>query len=432
MTQPIHSWREAFQSYLQTQSLIIFFMGFAAGLPYLLIFSTLSVWLTESDVSRSSIGFFSWVGITFSIKVLWAPIVDSFNIPWLGKRFGKRRSWILLAQVIIALTLFSIGQTDPGTNLKVIVFLAVTVAFASATQDICIDAYRIESAGAEYQGTLSAMYIFGYRVALLVAGAGALYIAEYKSWAVSYTVMACLMSLGMLSVLVAKEPRHREKVEPEFQIKSWLKDSVLEPFADFFSRYAKLSLLILLLVSLYKLSDVTMGSMANPFYLDIGFSKLDIANIGKVFGFVMTLIGSALGGVLVMRYGIFRPLLIGAILVASSNLLFAIMAMVGAQKWMLIITISADNISGGLATAAFIAYLSSLTSTNYTATQYALFSSIMTLPAKFLSGFSGIFVERYGYFDFFIYAAALGLPAIALVILVMVKQVETGKEKENF
>lgn len=437
----LHSWREALLSYSQPRVLALFFLGFAAGLPYLLVFSTLSAWLTEAGVSRATIGFFSWVGITFSIKVLWAPVVDRLPLPGLTRRLGRRRSWILVAQIGVAMGLVGMALVGPQHSLTQLAVLAVWVAFASATQDVAVDAFRIESARAEYQGVMAAMYIFGYRVALLVAGAGALYTAEIANWVTAYLVMAALMGVGIVTVLVVKEPEvpgNGDRVEQEQRVVAFLANSahlpalqrrlwawfigaVICPFSDFFHRNGGRAFVVLALIGLYKLSDITMGVMANPFYLDLGFSKSEIASIAKFFGFFMLLAGSAVGGLLVVRFGILRPLLLGAVLVAATNLLFAFLAKTGPEIAMLAVVISADNLSGGLATAVFIAYLSSLTNTAYTATQYALFSSLMTLPAKFLGGFSGVVVEGYGYFSFFVYAAAIGIPAILLVLYLLLR-----------
>lgn len=430
------SWREAAEVYLQPRVLTLFFLGFSAGLPFLLVFSTLSAWLREAEVSRTAIGFFSWVGITYSIKVFWAPVIDRLPLPLLTRALGKRRSWMLVAQCGIAGGLLIMAGLDPRGDLTVFALAAVLVAFSSATQDIAIDAFRIESAEKEVQGAMSATYIFGYRVALLVAGAGALYIAEFMSWPAAYTAMAALMGVGIGTVLLIREPDHsangragelEARVErfllrnahlPQWQrrLGAWFIDAVVCPFVDFFSRNGWLALWILLLIGMYRISDITMGVMANPFYLDIGFSKAEIASVSKIFGFFMSIIGSFLGGILVMRYGIMGPLLAGGVLVAGTNLLFALLAGIGPDLTMLAVVISADNLSGGIANAVFIAYLSSLTNTAYTATQYALFSSLMTLPGKFIGGYSGVVVDVYGYVSFFVYAACVGIPAILLVM----------------
>ncbi len=400
--------------YSHPRVVAMLFLGFSAGLPLLLVFSTLTAWLTEEGLSRTAIGFFAWVGITYSIKVIWAPVVDHVSLPGLRK-LGQRRSWILLAQLGIAAGLIAMSQLEPAKQLPLLAMLAVFVAFCSATQDVAIDAYRIEAVDKNKQGAMSATYILGYRLAMLMAGAGAFYIAEFKSWNVSYLTMGLLLLSGIATTLLISEPLKRKPRHYE-SFKQWIHMSVVAPFKEFFTRYGRLALIILCLVGFYRLSDITMGIMANPFYLDMGYSKLDIANIGKIFGFVMTIVGAGAGGVLVVRYGIYGPLLLGGILVASTNLLFVVLSTLEPSLPWLAIVISADNLSGGLAGAAFIAYLSSMTSAEHTATQYALFSSLMTLPAKFLSGFSGLVVDAQGYAIFFLLAAFLGIPAILLTM----------------
>lgn len=436
MTHNNMSWTQALQVYLQRPVIGMVFLGFSAGLPFLLVFSTLTAWLTDAEVSRSAIGFFAWVGITYSIKVLWAPVIDRLVLPLLGNRLGQRRSWILCGQLGIAVGLMLMAGVDPAVNLTQVAALAVLVAFSSATQDIAIDAYRIESARDEVQGAMSAAYILGYRVAILFAGAGALYIAEGFSWSVSYQVMAMSMVVGIIAILWLPEPEHKQdrlsrEVETGMirellgeaaagksrsQLQQWIVVAVICPFVEFFKRNGRFALFLLVLISVFRISDIAMGIMANPFYLDLGYTKSEIATVAKFFGFFMTIAGSALCGVLVVKWGILRPMLLGAILVASTNLLFALLAQIGiADITWLAVVISADNLSAGIATTAFIAYLSSLTSRSYTATQYALFSSLMTLPGKFLSGFSGLVVDSSGYAAFFIVAACLGLPAIVMV-----------------
>ena len=414
------------------------FLGFSAGLPFLLVFSTLSAWLRDSGLALSTIGFFSWIGITYSIKVFWAPVVDRAPIFILTDRMGKRRSWMLSAQLLIALGLAGMALSDPQSQLQQLALFALLVAFGSATQDITIDAYRIEAVDKLLQGAMAASYVFGYRVALLVAGAGAFYIAAAQTWQYAYFSMACLMGIGMITTLIIAEPAHPAsesagKLETELahklgldkdggriaRLAAWFTGAVISPFVEFFKRNGLLALLILLLISTFRLSDITMGVMANPFYLDLGFSKIEIANVTKVFGFFMTILGAGLGGIFVLRYGIYKPLLLGAILVPITNLFFVWLAVSAPDLVNLAIVISIDNLSGGFATSAFIAYLSSLTNTTYTATQYALFSSLMTLPAKIIGGFSGIVVEAAGYAYFFLYAGLLGAPALLLIIYLM-------------
>ncbi len=450
MNEARRSWGEALRVYARPRVLGMVFLGFSAGLPFLLVFSTLSAWLHDAGTSRTLIGFFSWVGITYSIKVFWAPVIDRLPLPVLTRLLGKRRSWMLLAQLGIAAGLLAMALTDVQADLTRLAAFALWVAFCSATQDITVDAYRIEAVEKALQAAMAATYVFGYRLALLAAGAGAFYIAEFSSWPVAYMSMAALMLVGITATLVIREPQVgvqastrelEQRVEaligvrgqghgPLQRLALWFSDAVVSPFVDFFTRNGRLALVILALIGVYKLSDITMGVMANPFYLDLGFSKTEIADVTKIFGFFMTIGGAALGGVLVVRYGIMRPLLLGAALVATTNLLFALLAVVEPNLGLLALVVSADNLSGGIATAVFIAYLSSLTNSAYTATQYALFSSLMTLPAKLLGGLSGIIVDAHGYALFFIYAALVGLPAILLVAYLMRNQVSLAAEPE--
>lgn len=427
------TWSESFRVYLKPRVIAMLFLGFSAGLPYLLVFSTLAAWLRDMDVSLSAIGFFGWIGITYSLKVLWSPVVDRLRIPVLGASLGQRRSWMLLGQLGIIVGVLGLSIVDPRQQLGLVAGLAFLVAFSSATQDVAIDAYRIEAVVREYQGAMSSMYILGYRVAMLVAGAGSLYIAQFASWPIAYVAMAALMAAGVLTVLVINEPesdavddRAQPERQPQFESLSgklargarWLKDAVIAPFADFFRRNGRYALVILLFIGLFRLSDIVMGIMANPFYLDLGFSKADIASIGKIFGFFMTIAGSFLGGIFVVRYGVFGPLVAGATMVALTNLLFAQLSLIGPDLHWLTLAISADNLSGGFSNAVFVAYLSGLTNRSYTATQYALFSSVMTLPGKFVSGFSGMVVAHSSYTFFFTYAAIMGVPAILLALYI--------------
>ncbi len=419
--------------YTRPEVLAMALLGLSSGLPFLLVFSTLSAWLHDAGVTRTVIGFFSWVGVTYSIKVLWAPVIDRLPLPLLTRLLGRRRSWMLLAQLGIAVGLYAMTLVNPATQTALLALLAVAVAFASATQDIVIDAWRIEAVAERLQGAMAAAYVAGYRVALLLAGAGALWLADLYGWVPSYRVMAALMGIGIVTTLLVREPQVsveaaaralEQRLERRlglFDLKgrarlltAWFVDAVIAPFVDFFSRNGHVAWWILALVATYKLSDITMGVMANPFYLDMGYSKSEIAAVSKLFGFGMTLFGAALGGVLVARLGLHRPLLLGAVLVAATNLLFATLALMPHDLLWLTVVISADNLSGGIATSAFIAWLSSLTSVAYTATQYALFSSLMTLLAKLIGGFAGVVVDSQGYFVFFLYAGLLGLPAILL------------------
>ena len=418
------------------------FLGFSAGLPFLLVFSTLNARLADVGVETATIGFFSWLGITYSIKVFWAPVVDRLKLPLLDRLLGKRRSWILLAQAGIATGLYLMAHVDATVAPEMMAFCGLLVAFSSATQDVAIDAYRIEIAEERLQAALAATYIFGYRLALLVAGAGALYLAEFWSWQVSYEVMALLVGVGMVTVLIVREPRVNhyaaaqdiaDKIEHEASKRThlnprlarfigWFYAAIAGPFLDFFRRYKELAILILVMVAVYRISDIAMGVMANPFYLDfMGFSKTQVADVTKIFGFFMTIAGSLVGGVLVVRYGVRRILLAGAIMTAATNLLFVVLAQYPPNIVTLALVVSADNLSGGIANVALIAWLSSMTSAAFTATQYALFSSLMTLPGKFIGGFSGIVVAGFGYAEFFLVAGIMGVPAILLAIYMMRK-----------
>ncbi|MDL0430125.1 MFS transporter [Marinobacter sp. TBZ242] len=411
------------------------FLGFSAGLPFLLVFSTLNARLADVGVETATIGFFSWLGITYSIKVFWAPVVDRVKLPLLDRLLGKRRSWILLAQAGIATGLYLMAHVNATVAPEMMALCGLLVAFSSATQDVAIDAYRIEIAEERLQAALAATYIFGYRLALLVAGAGALYLAEFWSWQVSYEVMALLVGVGMATVLIVREPAVNhfaaaqdiaDKIEHEASKRThlnprlarfigWFYAAVAGPFLDFFRRYKELAVLILVMVAVYRISDIAMGVMANPFYLDfMGFSKTQVADVTKIFGFFMTIAGSLIGGVMVVRYGVRKILLTGAIMTAATNLLFVVLAQYPPNIATLALVVSADNLSGGIANVALIAWLSSMTSAAFTATQYALFSSLMTLPGKFIGGFSGIVVAGFGYGEFFLVAGLMGIPAILL------------------
>ena len=422
-----NSWRDDFAVYAEAPALRMLLLGFSAGLPLLLVFGTLSFWLREAGINRTTIGYLSWVGLAYAFKWVWAPLVDRMPIPILTRLLGRRRSWLLASQMVIIGALISIGLTDPRLALTPVIWCALAIAFGSATQDIALDAYRIESADTDRQAALAAAYQTGYRIAMIWAGAGALWIAaraevtgvvgyQQGAWQTAYWVMAASMLLGVATVLLSPEPAVR-LLPPARNAAEWLKSALVEPFADFLRRYGKQALLILALIAIYRISDVVMGIMANPFYVDMGYTKDEVAAVTKIYGVIMTLVGAFVGGVLAMRYGVMRVLMLGAVLSAASNLLFAWLSTRGHDVWGLTWVISADNLSSGIASAAFIAYLSSLTNINYSATQYALFSSMMLLLPKFLAGYSGAYVDAFGYGYFFTATALLGLPVLALVYL---------------
>jgi MFS transporter, PAT family, beta-lactamase induction signal transducer AmpG len=421
------SWLASWRIYLQPASLRMLFLGFAAGLPLLLVLGTLSFRLREAGIDRSTIGYLSWVGLAYAFKWVWAPLVDRMPIPYFTRQLGRRRSWLLLAQFMVIIGLVGMAISDPRQTLGPVVWCALLVAVGSATQDIALDAFRIESAEPTQQAALAASYQTGYRLAMIWAGAGVLWVAAWvqgdnsagyvqAAWQAAYLVMAASMAVGLFTVLISKEPVQAE-LPPARNAKEWLQGALVEPFADFLKRYRWQAVLILSLIAVYRISDVVMGIMANPFYVDMGYTKAEVASVTKVYGVLMTLLGAFVGGVMALRWGVMRILMVGAIMSALSNLLFGWLSGHGHDVHALILVVSADNLASGIASAAFIAYLSSLTNIQYSATQYALLSSMMLLLPKFIAGFSGDFVNAYGYANFFNATALLGMPVLILVAL---------------
>lgn len=430
-------WINAVKAYRHPRVAAMLFLGFSAGLPFMLVFSTLSAWLRESGIERATIGMLSWVGIIYTVKFFWAPVVDRLRLPVLHRLLGRRRSWMLVAQVGIVVGLVNMAHMSPVGHLATVAALALMVAFSSATQDISVDAWRIEAAPPLMQGVMAAAYQLGYRIAIMVASAGALWLAADRGWAIAYTTMAVFGCVGIVTTLVISEPeagdRHATLLQesrvvawlegkehwPETirHLGSWFIAAVVCPFIDFFTRYGKsLAVLMLAFIASYRLADFTMGVMTNPFYIDLGFTLKQIAAIAKGFGVFMSIVGTLLGGVAVARLGTVRSLALGSILIIVANLMFAFFAQMNTPSIAgLAVVISADNVAMGLAGTALIAYLSSLTSASYTATQYALFSSMYALPGKLLMGTSGFAVDAMGYPAFFCYTASLGLPALVLL-----------------
>jgi PAT family beta-lactamase induction signal transducer AmpG len=419
------SWLASWRIYLQPASLRMLLLGFAAGLPLLLVLGTLSFRLREAGIDRSTIGYLSWVGLAYGFKWVWAPLVDRLPIPFFTHRLGRRRSWLLLSQSMVMLGLVGMAISDPSQTLGPVVWCALLVAFGSATQDIALDAFRIESADPTQQAALAASYQTGYRLAMIWAGAGVLWVAAWvqgdnaagyvhAAWQAAYLVMAVSMLVGCITVVMSKEPVPAA-LPPARNVKEWLQGALIAPFADFLKRYKWQAVLILSLIAVYRISDVVMGIMANPFYVDMGYTKAEVATVTKVYGVLMTLLGAFIGGVMALRWGVMRILMLGAVLSALSNLLFAWLSTYGHDVNALIAVVSADNLASGIASAAFIAYLSSLTNVQYSATQYALLSSMMLLLPKFIAGFSGDYVNAHGYADFFTATAWLGLPVLVLV-----------------
>lgn len=453
-----------FKIYLKPVCLRMFFLGFSAGLPLLLVLGTLGFWLREAGIDLKTIGFLSWVGLVYGCKWLWAPLVDNVKLPWLSEHLGQRRAWLALSQVMLIISLAGMAFSNPQTHMPQIVAFALLTAFCSATQDISLDAYRIESASADLQGALAATYQTGYRLAMIWAGAGAFALAAFfqstpsgiydqTGWTWAYLIMAASISVGLATTLLSPAPnasdeesklrqleemrhhvhafilRHPSLPRPIAKVVGWFGFVCVRPIADFFYRYRWHALAILLLIATYRISDVVMGVMSNPFYRDMGFTKEEVAAVSKIFGVVMTLVGTFIGGIVVLRIGILKTLFVGALLSAGTNLLFSALAGIGHSLPFLVFAVSADNLSGGLASAAFIAYLSGLTNVQYSATQYAVFSSIMLILPKFLAGFSGVLVESVGYSNFFILTAALGIPVLVLIPIIGYLSPQQGSDK---
>ena len=501
-----HSWGDALRSMCHRRVLTMLFLGFSAGIPLLLIFSSLSLWLREAGAERAAVTYFSWAALGYSFKFVWAPLVDQLPIPGLTRWLGRRRAWILVAQGCIILSILAMASIDPVANESTLGWMAlaaVLLGFSSATQDIVIDAYRIESADTQLQAMMSATYIAGYRIGMLVAGAGSLFLADwfgtskeeyvYHAWQSTYQVMALAMMVGVVTTLVIREPQQsQERVsllgnrdyarfmllfaisigaficvfylsgDLAGQFKSalgqsgwfallyaflvevlrlavalliaWMASRLLVrcglvdpalieqtyilPVRDFFNRYGwSLAWILLALIGVYRISDIVLGVISNVFYQDLGFSKSEIAAAVKTFGVLMTIVGGFIGGLLSIRFGVIRILFLGAVLSAATNLMFMVLAQVGYDMTWLYIVISADNLSAGIASAAFVAFLSSLTNISFTAMQFAIFTSLMTLLPKLLGGYSGSMVDAMGYPGFFMLTAILGLPVLLLIII---------------
>ncbi len=473
--------------FLKKENIIMAGLGFSGGLPIMLVFSTLSVWLIKAGIDRSTVTLFSWAGFAYSFKFLWSPIVDKFQIPFLNK-MGHRKSWLLTSQVLIFISIIFASYSDPKDNLGLMALTIVMIAFFSATQDIVIDAFRIESAPENKQGPLSSMYLAGYRIAMIISGAGSLWLASFfgtetyqqNVWRLVYQIISLFMFIGIISTILSKEPNIKNsfKINKLSQIqftlstvlsivifftvfftfpkvdnlnyfytfvlnlikillsfffslftlfilekikflpKNQSKEIFIKPITNFFLRYRKIAIIILLLIGLYRIADVVMGVMANIFYLEKGYEIKDIATFSKFFGLVATILGGFLGGFFAMKFSTYKSLLLGAIAAALTNLLFAFLALIEKDLIYLATIIIADNLASGFAGAAFVVYLSSLTSIKFTATQYALFSSLMLFIPKLIAGYSGAIVNVLNYPLFFVFTAILGLPVIFIIIYI--------------
>ena len=400
-------------------------LGFAAGLPYLLVFGTMAFRLREAGVDLATIGFLNAIPWVYTVKFLWSPLVDRVPLPWLTRRLGRRRAWLLLAQCVVALGLAAMARFDPGVELWIFVAFAVLTAFAAATQDIALDAFRIESAPLELQAASAAAYQTGYRGAMIWAGAGALAIAsaaamgrsgyQHHAWSVAYLAMAASMAIGIVTVSRVPEVRSASAGARGEPALARLRDAIWGPLSDFFGRYAWKAAPILAFVATFRICDILLAAMASPFYHDMGFTKAEVAAVSGIVGVAMFLTGAFAGGLLAARVGLRPVLTAGAALSPASMLPFAWLATRGHDLGVLVAAVSTENLIGGAASSAFIAYLSALTSAGFTATQYALFSSLMLLLPKSIALFSGLAVDRFGYPAYFVGTAALGLPALVLV-----------------
>lgn len=413
----MQNWRDSLLGYFHPRLFAVLFLGFASGLPYGMLIDPLSFWLSESGVSRSAIGLMSLIILTYSLKAIWAPFIDRLKLPVLFELFGARKSWLVLSQIAVAAALIGLAGCDPKQSVVVLLTLSLAVAFSSATQDICVDAMRIELLNEEQLGQGAAVYQGGWRLAFLLTQVVTFLIASRFDWSAAYTIAAVTMLvIAGFTILLVPEPSEikREHISLLANPKIWLETSYVDPFLDIAKRYQNRIYLILLLVMSYRFSDLILGPMAMPFYQETGFSKEEIAIVTNAFGISVSLAGAFIGGLLVYRYSAMTALLLGSVMVALTNLTFALLAIVGNNISALTLVIICDNLAQGLATAALVAYLSSLTTEKFTATQYALLFLLATLPARFLGSSSGFVVDAIGYFNFFIYAALMGLPAIAL------------------
>jgi MFS transporter, PAT family, beta-lactamase induction signal transducer AmpG len=455
------SWGQAFAVYLERPVLSMLFLGFSAGLPFYLVFSTLSIWLRSAHIERATIGMLAWVGLMYSFKWVWAPVVDRVGLPVLDRLLGRRRSWMLVAQLGLMLSLGNLALGDPAESVAYMAVLALCVAFFAATQDIAIDAWRIESATADKQGAMAAAYQIGYRTALMVASAGALIIAGESGFRTSYLTMSGLVLIGVATTLLVREPVRgitESSEEREHRVTDWLSrrahwpqwmqragawfiGAAVGPIVDFFGRYGlSLGLLIFAFISTYRLTDYVMGTMSGPFYIDMGFSLAEIGVVAKFFGWPSTLVGAVLGGAIVAKIGTLRGLLLGSVLIIISNIFYAsygtyachiplecaqsglldfwpshVEARGPATNVGLSFIVGFDNLALGVHGTSLIAFMSSLTSAKYTATQYAVLSSLYALPGKLLMGTSGFMVDALGYGDFFLYTACLSIPGLLLL-----------------
>lgn len=439
-------WKQGFAAYLDRRVVMVALLGFSSGLPLLLTFSTLSAWLKGEGISRTAIGIFALVGTPYALKFLWSPLIDRLPLPILTDLLGRRRSWGVLIQFLLIAAILALGTTDPVNQLWLTATLAVVVAFLSASQDIVIDAYRVEILDENQQGPGAGAVQTGYRLAMLAAGAGALLVASSFGWFMAYAAMAALLSVGLAVLLLGPEPEikvsaatlERERRAAEFldsrpdlkgtpaKLAAWLYGAVVCPFADLMARPAWLA--VLLFVIGYKMGEAMAGAMANTLYIEMGFRLDEIAWVSKIFGFGATIAGTIIGGALVVRLGVMRALLIFGVLQSLGNLFYVVQAMAGHNIWALALCVFAENLTAGMAGSALVAYISGLCNVAYTATQYALLSSLTAVGRTVFASTSGKLADMLGWVDFFFLTTVVTVPALVLLPWLMRKQVRVASE----
>ena len=419
------SWLFSLRSYFQPRVLLIAALGVLSGLPLGLLIAPLRYWLSEIGIEKSTIGLLSLVMLSYSLKMFWAPLVDRLRIPYL-KKIGQRKSWLILSQFLTFFCILAIGFIDPSQKLNVFVLFVLALSFFSATQDICVDAMRIELVDKKSIGEASAVYIIGYRLgAIFLSQVITFYIADAFGWSMAYFVIGSIFILSSIFLIFALPEPTRFEISYISIIKNpglWFKDSFILPLSDLISRYKEHLLLLLFLTFTYRLSDMFLGPMAMPFYQEIGFTKLEVAQITNFYGMWMTILGGLFAGLTLHKYGLVRNMIAGAIFVPLANIPFIFLNILGKDLNFLIFTITVDNFSQGFISVVGITFLSNMVSKTYTATQYALLFGLVVIPPNIISSGSGFVVESYGFQNFFILCALLGLPAIIFSLLVWRKR----------
>jgi len=401
--------------YFEKRILAILILGIVSGLPLSLTLSTLTIWLAENGVEKAAIGLFALIGTPYTIKFLWSPLVDKMPLPFFTKTFGKRRGWLIFSEILLAIFIVLLGASNPMENLWAMAFFGLMVSIFSATQDIVIDAYRVEILDDSNQGAGAAAIVFGYRIGMLISSAGALFLAHYAGWFVTYSIMAAIIMLGAVTVMLTGEPSHASESKSK-NLTDWFRLAVFEPFREFTSRNGWVW--VLLFIILYKLGDAFAGVMTGPFVIDLGFDKTDYAKIVKLYGFVALMVGSFIGGSMIFKLGLLKSLWVAGILQMLSNLMFVGQAYVGQSEGFLIATIMIENLAGGLGTTIFVAYISKLCNRQYTATQYALFSSLAATGRTWLSASSGYVVDATNWMTFFAISTVIAIPGLLLLLYV--------------